>query len=182
MVEPSILQYRLKKDQQILKEVVDFLLTRSKFYPDVFRHMVAILRGSWVPYKLPRQCSVLWACADYDPYTPITQNWPHVYGLWSVHVWPVVVERSITREQMYVFCNTKGVFRSFTLLRWSHHLNHCCCCCRRHFVVFILVVLLTFCSRFCFCCCSVFVLVLLFLCYFCFLLLSSSSCSLLWWW
>jgi hypothetical protein len=31
MVEPSILQYRLQKDQQMLKEVVDFLLIRSKF-------------------------------------------------------------------------------------------------------------------------------------------------------
>jgi hypothetical protein len=38
-----------------------------KFYPDMFRHMVAILRGSWVPYKLPKWCSVQWACADYDP-------------------------------------------------------------------------------------------------------------------
>jgi hypothetical protein len=31
MVEPSILQYRLKKDQQMLKEAVDVLLIRSKF-------------------------------------------------------------------------------------------------------------------------------------------------------
>jgi hypothetical protein len=35
------------KDQQMLKEAVDFLLIRSKFfYPDMFRHVVAILRGS----------------------------------------------------------------------------------------------------------------------------------------
>jgi hypothetical protein len=38
MVEPSILQYRLQKDQQMLKEVVDFLLIRSKFLP---RHVTA---------------------------------------------------------------------------------------------------------------------------------------------
>jgi hypothetical protein len=31
MFEPSILQYRLQKDQQMLKEVVDVLLIRSKF-------------------------------------------------------------------------------------------------------------------------------------------------------
>jgi hypothetical protein len=33
----------------------------------MFRHMVAILRGSWVPDKLLKQCSVLWARVDYDP-------------------------------------------------------------------------------------------------------------------
>jgi hypothetical protein len=43
-----------------------FLLIRSKFYPDMFRHMVVNLRGSWVPYKLPKRCSVLWVCADCD--------------------------------------------------------------------------------------------------------------------
>jgi hypothetical protein len=31
MVEPSILQYRLQKDQQMLNELVDVLLIRSKF-------------------------------------------------------------------------------------------------------------------------------------------------------
>jgi hypothetical protein len=31
------------------------LLIRSKFYPDMFRHMTAILRRSWVPYKLPKR-------------------------------------------------------------------------------------------------------------------------------
>jgi hypothetical protein len=47
MIEPSILQYRLQKDQQMLKEVVDFLInTFQIFYPDMFRHMVVILRGS----------------------------------------------------------------------------------------------------------------------------------------
>jgi hypothetical protein len=62
------------EDQQMLKEVVDFLLIISKFYPDMFQQMVAILRGSWVPYKLPKWHSVLWACADYDLHTPVTQN------------------------------------------------------------------------------------------------------------
>jgi hypothetical protein len=32
MFEPSILQYRLQKDQQMLKEVVDVLLIRSNFF------------------------------------------------------------------------------------------------------------------------------------------------------
>jgi hypothetical protein len=40
MVEPSIL-YRLWKVQQMAKELVD----GSKFYPDMFWHMVAILKG-----------------------------------------------------------------------------------------------------------------------------------------
>jgi hypothetical protein len=31
---------------------------RSKFYHDMFRQMVAIFRGSYVPYKLLTQCSV----------------------------------------------------------------------------------------------------------------------------
>jgi hypothetical protein len=44
-----------------------FINTFQIFYPDMFRHMVAILRGSWVPDKLLKQRSVLWACADYDP-------------------------------------------------------------------------------------------------------------------
>jgi hypothetical protein len=44
-----------------------FLLIRYKFfYPDMFQHIVAILRGSWVPDKLLKQCSVLWVCADCD--------------------------------------------------------------------------------------------------------------------
>jgi hypothetical protein len=42
----------------------------------MFRHMVTILRGSWVPDKLLKQCSVLWACADYD--RPV---WPVVLGI-----------------------------------------------------------------------------------------------------
>jgi hypothetical protein len=48
----------------MLKEVVDFLLIRSKFYPDMFRHMVAILRGSEYLIRYPSGV-VLWACADY---------------------------------------------------------------------------------------------------------------------
>jgi hypothetical protein len=42
----------------MLKEVVDFSLMRSKFYPDMFRQMVATFRRSYVPYKLLKQCSV----------------------------------------------------------------------------------------------------------------------------
>jgi hypothetical protein len=44
-----------------------FINTFQIFYPDMFRHVVDILSGSWVPDKLLKQCSVLWACADYDP-------------------------------------------------------------------------------------------------------------------
>jgi hypothetical protein len=44
-----------------------FINTFQIFYPNMFRHMVAILRGSWVPDKLLKKCPVLWACADYDP-------------------------------------------------------------------------------------------------------------------
>jgi hypothetical protein len=44
----------------------------------MFRHMVAILRGSWVPDKLLKQCSVLWECGDYDPSHAV--SWPHVTG------------------------------------------------------------------------------------------------------
>jgi hypothetical protein len=57
------------------QEVVDFLLMRSKFYPDMFRHIVAILRGSWVPSKLPKRCSVFWRVR-----------------IMTRSVWPVVVE------------------------------------------------------------------------------------------
>jgi hypothetical protein len=71
----------------MLKEVVDFLLICSKFYPDMLWHMIAILRGSWVPYKLPKRCSVLWACADYDSSCMASccgivtfHNWPHRTG------------------------------------------------------------------------------------------------------
>jgi hypothetical protein len=46
MVEPSIL-YRLQEDQQMLKEIVDFLfINTSKYYPGMMRHIVAILKGS----------------------------------------------------------------------------------------------------------------------------------------
>jgi hypothetical protein len=38
----------------MLQEVVDCLLICSKFHPDMFQHMVAIVRGSCVPYKLPK--------------------------------------------------------------------------------------------------------------------------------
>jgi hypothetical protein len=40
--------FHLQKDQQMLKEVVDFFINKFLFflYPDMFRHMVAILRGS----------------------------------------------------------------------------------------------------------------------------------------
>jgi hypothetical protein len=40
----------------------------------MFRHMVAILRGSWVLDKLRKQWSALWACADYDPSR--VASWP----------------------------------------------------------------------------------------------------------
>jgi hypothetical protein len=54
----------------------------------MFRHMVSILRGLWVPDKLFKQFSVFWACADYVWimcglwYIPCGQcwfhnNWPH---------------------------------------------------------------------------------------------------------
>jgi hypothetical protein len=45
-----------------------FINTLQIFYPDMFRHIVAILRGLWVPEKLLKQCSALWACVDYDPF------------------------------------------------------------------------------------------------------------------
>jgi hypothetical protein len=51
----------------MLKEVVEFLLIRSKFLPRHVSAYVCHLQGSWVPDKLLKQCSVLWACADYDP-------------------------------------------------------------------------------------------------------------------
>jgi hypothetical protein len=50
-----------------------FFINTFQILPDIFRHMVAILMWSGVPYKLPKLCSVLWACAD-NPHMPITQN------------------------------------------------------------------------------------------------------------
>jgi hypothetical protein len=39
----------------MLKDVVDFLINRFQIvYPDMFRPIVAILRGSRVPDKLPK--------------------------------------------------------------------------------------------------------------------------------
>jgi hypothetical protein len=65
----NIFLFHLQKDQQTLKEAVDVLLIRFKFfYPDMFWHMVAMPRGSWLPDKLLKQCSMLWLCADYDPH------------------------------------------------------------------------------------------------------------------
>jgi hypothetical protein len=37
----------------MLEEVVDFLLIRSKFYPDMFQRMVAILVGHEFPISYP---------------------------------------------------------------------------------------------------------------------------------
>jgi hypothetical protein len=51
MVEPSILQYRLQKDQQMIKEMVDVLLIRSKFStPTCF--------GIWLPFSGGRECLI----------------------------------------------------------------------------------------------------------------------------
>jgi hypothetical protein len=39
----------------MLKEVVDFFIdTFQILYPDMFRHIVFIPRGSWGPDKLPK--------------------------------------------------------------------------------------------------------------------------------
>jgi hypothetical protein len=38
--------------QQMLQEVVGFLLTHSTFHPNIFWQMIAIFRGSLVSYKL----------------------------------------------------------------------------------------------------------------------------------
>jgi hypothetical protein len=65
-----------------------FFINTFQFYPEMLRHTVANLRESWVPYKLPKRCSMLWAYADYessrvascgmcphvDTHTPMTQN------------------------------------------------------------------------------------------------------------
>jgi hypothetical protein len=53
MVEPSILQYRFQKDQQILKDVVDFFINAFHiFYHDMFRP----------------------SSGGHNPHTPIPQN------------------------------------------------------------------------------------------------------------
>jgi hypothetical protein len=74
------------------------------FYPDMFRHMVAILRGSRVPDKLLKQCSVLWACADCDR-----------------PVWPVVVPRELGNMRAGVKSkirqNVNTVIRRITTFR-----------------------------------------------------------------
>jgi hypothetical protein len=73
MVEPSILQYRLQKDQQMLKEVVDVLLMRSKFStPTCF--------GVWLPSSGCRECLIKYSsnvrrpsktsCTSPAPETP----------------------------------------------------------------------------------------------------------------
>jgi hypothetical protein len=62
-----------------------FLLMCSKFYPDMFWQVVAIFRGSYVPYTLLKQCVVgvyglrsvqcgQISRTDHNPYTPTTQT------------------------------------------------------------------------------------------------------------
>jgi hypothetical protein len=47
---------------------------RYKFYPDMFRQIVAIFRELYVPYKLLKQCSVFGRMAR-----PVSfhDNWPN---------------------------------------------------------------------------------------------------------
>jgi hypothetical protein len=51
MAVPSILQYRLQKDQQMLKEAVDVLLIRSKFSTPTFF-------GVWLPSSGSHECLI----------------------------------------------------------------------------------------------------------------------------
>jgi hypothetical protein len=90
-----------KKTNKCSRKQWVFINTFQIFYPDMFRHMVAILRGSWVPYKLLKQCSVLWVCADSDPsrvaYCRSTTT-VLCYGCVQTMtrpVWPVVVPRQL---------------------------------------------------------------------------------------
>jgi hypothetical protein len=59
-------------------------------YSDMFRHMITILRGSWVPDKLLKQCSVLWACADYDPSCVVSCRLPRHVSAYGCHPQGVV--------------------------------------------------------------------------------------------
>jgi hypothetical protein len=62
----------------------EFVLMRSKFYPDMFRQMFVIFRGSYVPYKPLKQCSV--------------------FGRIRIMirpVWPAVVERQLDNAQTH---------------------------------------------------------------------------------
>jgi hypothetical protein len=79
----------------------------GSFYPDMFRHMAAILRGSWVPDKLLKQCSVIWACADLST--------PTCFGIWLPYaetwrgwkIWNVLIKTSTTSLSI-CWCFTNG--------------------------------------------------------------------------
>jgi hypothetical protein len=45
IVGPSILYYRCEMSNRCVKELVDFIMC-SKLYPDMFRQVAAIFRGS----------------------------------------------------------------------------------------------------------------------------------------
>jgi hypothetical protein len=90
----------------------------------MFRHMVAILTGSWVPDKLLEQCSVLWACADYDPscvascravcphsttgYTGWVIIRNHMPKHVGVKIWNVLIKIHYFLEHLLVFLQTEG--------------------------------------------------------------------------
>jgi hypothetical protein len=86
----------------------------------MFLHIVAVLRGSRVPDKLLKQCSVLWACADYDPSrvascrSTTTGHTGQVIVIWQPYaetcrgrnIWNVLLKIHYFREHLLVFLQT----------------------------------------------------------------------------
>jgi hypothetical protein len=59
----NILIYCYKTTNKFVEKVAVFLLMHFWIYSNMFRQVIAIIRGSWFPHKLLKQ-SVLWMYMD----------------------------------------------------------------------------------------------------------------------
>jgi hypothetical protein len=92
-----------KKTNKCSRKLWIFINTFHIFYPDMFGHMVAILRGSWVPDKLLKQCSC------YGRVRIMTRP-----------VWPVVVLYHTARPQSSANVLFLLVCLFICQLRWNY--------------------------------------------------------------
>jgi hypothetical protein len=90
----------------MVQKVVDFFINMFQiiFYPDMFRHMVVILRGSWVPDKLLKQSGV----------APSPLCGPKLVG--NECVMTVVTQLHLGKSLLF-----SGIFPNIVVLRLSLH-------------------------------------------------------------
>jgi hypothetical protein len=83
-----------------------FINTFQIFYPDMFRHMVAILRGSWMPDKILKQCCVIDVCGLWPvPCGQLSLTTGHTGNHTPKHV-----EVESFLEHLLVFLQTRPKF------------------------------------------------------------------------